>query len=90
MGLPRAGSGAWLRSWQVGQWFSRGSIKALCCFGRAYLWLSLFWFPAASYPMKRYAGHFMVRGGVKDRSHACCWLTVVPHDAAHRGIVAGP
>ena len=32
----------------------------------------------------------MVRGGVKDRSHARGWLTVVPHDAAHGGIVAGP
>jgi len=27
----------------------------------------------------------MVRGGVKDRSHARGLLTVVPHDAAHRG-----
>ena len=33
---------------------------------------------------------FMVRGGVKDRSHARGWLTVVPHDAARRWIVAGP
>jgi hypothetical protein len=32
----------------------------------------------------------MVRGGVKDRSHARGLLTVVPHDAAHRGIVVGP
>jgi hypothetical protein len=28
----------------------------------------------------------MVRGGVKDWSHACDWLTVVPHDAAHLGM----
>jgi hypothetical protein len=32
----------------------------------------------------------MVRGGVKDRSHARGLLTVEPHDATHRGIVAGP
>jgi hypothetical protein len=31
----------------------------------------------------------MVRDGVKGRSHARGWLTLVPHDAAHRGIVAG-
>jgi hypothetical protein len=32
----------------------------------------------------------MVRGGVKDRSHARDLLTVVAHEAAHQGIVAGP
>jgi hypothetical protein len=40
--------------------------------------------------MKRCAGLFMVRGGVKDRGHARGWLTVVPHDAARQWIVAGP
>jgi hypothetical protein len=32
----------------------------------------------------------MVRGGVKDRSHARGWLTLVPHDAAHQAQGAGP
>jgi hypothetical protein len=32
----------------------------------------------------------MVRGGVKDRSHARGRLTLVPHDAAHQAKGAGP
>jgi hypothetical protein len=32
----------------------------------------------------------MVRAGVKDRSHARGWLTVVPHHAAHQEIALGP
>jgi hypothetical protein len=32
----------------------------------------------------------MVRGGVKDRSHARGRLTLVPHDAAHQANGAGP
>jgi hypothetical protein len=32
----------------------------------------------------------MVRGGVKDRSHARGLLAAVPHEATHRGIIAGP
>ena len=52
-------------------------------------WSDPLWGAAQASTAPRAFG-YMVRGGVKDRSHVRGWLTLVPHDAARQANGAGP